>query len=91
VDLWVELFRLGTKLLDRRALEPIIAVLCLYFTAMFVEIAGKLDANHLFLYGLCVLIAVATGSVGLGGLALYAYRTLLPTRVPSSGRNPTPD
>ena len=81
-------FRLATKVLDRHAIEPIIAVLVLYFTAMFVEIGGKLDNSHWLLYWLCVLIAAATGVVGLGGAALYAWRMLFPAR---PRREATPD
>ena len=91
MDLWVDLFKLAANALDRRALEPVIAVLCLYFTAMFVEIASKLDPTHILLYALCVLIAVATGIVGLGGAALYAYRMLFPTRAPRAGSESTLD
>ena len=91
MDLLAELFRLGTRVLDRRAIEPIFAILVLHFTAVFINLAGNLGAGHVLLYWLCVLIAVATGIVGLGGAALYAYRMLFPTRAPSAGGEPTPD
>jgi hypothetical protein len=91
MDLLAELFRLGSRVLDRRAIEPIIAVLVLHFAAVFIKIAGDLGGGHILLYWLCVLIAGATGIIGLGGLALYAYRMLFPTRVAPAGSEPTPD
>lgn len=91
MDLLAELFRLGTRLLDRRAVEPIIAVLILHFTAVFIKIAGDLGGGRILLYWLCVVIAGATGIIGLGGLALYVYRMLFPTRVAPAGREPAPD
>jgi C4-dicarboxylate transporter len=91
MDLLVELFRLGVRLLDRRAIEPIIAVLVLHFTAMFVEIAGNLGSANVLLYWLCVVIAVITGIIGLGGAGLYAWRMLFPNRVSRAGSEPTPD
>ena len=88
MDLLAELFRLGTGILDRRAVEPIIAVLVLHFTAVFIKIADDLGDGHVLLYWMCVLIAGATGIIALGGLALYAYRMLFPT---PAGSGPTPD
>jgi hypothetical protein len=85
------LFRLATKALDWNALQPVIAVLVLYFMAMFVDIGGKLDDSQVLLYWLCFVIAIITGIIGLGGAGLYAWRMLFPIRRPRPGRAPTPD
>ena len=85
------LFRLGSKLLDRHAIEPVIALLCLHFTAVFVQMAGSLDGSHVLLYWLCVLVAVVTAAVGLAGVGAYAVRRLSERRLPRTGSPTTPD
>lgn len=84
------LFKLGSKLLDRHAIEPIIALLCLHFTAIFIGIAGSLEGSHALLYWLCATIAVVTAAIGLGGLGTYAVRSLFTRRVAQPGDTPTP-
>ena len=82
-----ELFRLGTTALERQAVKAVIAVLCLHFTAMFIQIADSLSGEDQLLYWLCVMPAIATGVVGLGGCGVYAYRMLFPGPTsPGSGK-----
>ena len=85
------LFKLVTKLVARRAVEPVVAFICLYFTLMFIEVAGTLGDGHRLLYWLCTVIAIATGMVGLGSLGLYLHRLPWRARVDRAGSKPAPD
>lgn len=85
------LAKVGSKLLDLQAIEPVVAMRCLNCAAVFVQMARSLDAFHLFLYWLCVLVAVATAAIGLGGMGAYALRTIAARRLARAGDQPAPD
>lgn len=89
-SLFDQLAKLGSKLLDLQAIEPVVALRCLNCAAVFVQIAHSLDAFHLFLYWLCVLVAVATAAIGIGGIGAYALRTIAAPRLTRAGDQPTP-
>jgi hypothetical protein len=74
MDFPAELYKLGNGALARRAVEPVVALVCLSFTATFVELADKLGDAHTLLYGLCVLLTLSTGAIGMGGRSLHLYR-----------------
>lgn len=87
MDFPAELHKLGSEALGRRAVEPVIALVCLSLTATFVEPADKVDSTHQMLYAVCVVLAVTTAGIGLGGLGLHFYRVLWRTDVqPASGK-----
>lgn len=85
-----QLAKLGSKLLDLQAIEPVVAMRCLNCAAVFVQMARSLDA-FLFLYWLCVLVAVATAAIGLGGVGAYVLRTIAARSLTRAGEQPTPD
>lgn len=84
------LAKLGPKLLDLQAIEPVVAMRCLNCAAVFVQMARSLDPLQLFLYWLCVLVAVATAAIGLGGVGAYALRTIAARRLTRGADQRTP-
>lgn len=86
-----QLAKLGARVLDLQAIEPVVAMRCLNCAAVFVQMARSLDAFHLLLYWLCVLVAVATAAIGLGGVGAYALRAIAARRLTRAGDQPTPD